>query len=446
MSGRLPSIASRLARALLAWSLAWGLAAGAAVWLSAGHEVDELLDETLAASAQLLVAVLQHHDPAAGTIGDDATIEHFAWQLVDPEGRVRLRAQRAPAVAWQTTPRAGYSEVDGWRLYGLATGREGLMLYAAQTAGERGEARIEVALSAVLAALAIGALGHLWLRARVRAELTPLQTLSSRLGAWPLEGPAGRPAPLGAAERAELAPVHAAVDELGNRLAERLATERAFAAHAAHALRTPLAGIDAQLAVAVREAPPALAARLQRVRGAATRLQSVVSALLALFRSAGGQSTVQAQWQTLESLASRLPLPGLQVITEAGASVRADPDLLAAALSNLLDNALRHGARTVHLTALDGGLGLRLHDDGPGAPPQRLAALRAAFEDSSRTDPAVAADEPVPSSGLGLLLAARVARAHGGSLRLPDSTTGFCVELRLAPTPNPGPQTGGPEH
>ena len=64
-----------------------------------------------------------------------------------------------------------------------------------------------------------------------------------------------------------------------------MAHERAFTAHAAHALRTPLAGMDAQLAVALREAPLALQPRLQRVREASGRLQRVLAALLTLFRS-----------------------------------------------------------------------------------------------------------------------------------------------------------------
>ena len=42
-----PSIAGRLARALMGWALVWGIAVGLAVWLAAGYEVDELLDEAL---------------------------------------------------------------------------------------------------------------------------------------------------------------------------------------------------------------------------------------------------------------------------------------------------------------------------------------------------------------------------------------------------------------
>ena len=53
---------------------------------------------------------------------------------------------------------------ERWRVFGLALGREGRILYVAQTAAERAEAKFEVARSgAVLAALAVGILGYFWL-------------------------------------------------------------------------------------------------------------------------------------------------------------------------------------------------------------------------------------------------------------------------------------------
>jgi two-component system sensor histidine kinase TctE len=205
------------------------------------------------------------------------------------------------------------------------------------------------------------------------------------------------------------------------RLDLRMATERAFSAHAAHALRTPLAGIDAQLAVALRECPPPLGARLQRVRDAAARLQGVVAALLGLFRTSG--PTIRAPVDVVRLLA-RLPVAGLQVQVHADTTVLADADLLAAALVNLLDNALRHGAEQVTVQTTAAG-GLRLDDDGPGVPAQRRQQLQAALD-------AQAYDGV---TGLGLMLADRVARAHGGRLWLPATDQGFAVELHLGPAP-----------
>jgi signal transduction histidine kinase len=292
------------------------------------------------------------------------------------------------------------------------------MLYVAQTRAERAEAQFEVATNAVLAALAVSLLGYFWLRARLRHELAPLQNLSQRLL---VHEPLAPGATLGPAERSELQPVHSAIDQLGQRLSKRLAQERAFTAHAAHALRTPLAGIDAQLAVSLRECPDALRPRLQRVREAAGRLQRVVAALLTLFRSDG---ELEHEAVDLDRLLRQFPLERVQVVVDAALPLRADVDLLAAALANLLDNAQRHGASRIDVST-PAPHTLRLDDDGPGISAERRQALTSALD--------AQAYDVVP--GLGLTLADLVARAHGGRLRLVDPARGrgFAVELALAP-------------
>jgi signal transduction histidine kinase len=428
-----PSIRARLANALALWSVLWGLAVGVAVWQTVAEEVDELLDDSLRGSAELLaglVLTVSGPDAPADRYGGQlpaAEVSTFAWQVVAADGRVLMRSALAPRDPWHAVARAGMSDRPGWRIVGLALGREGRMLYAAQSHAERREARTEVAIGSVLASLAVGLLGHLWLRGRVRAELQPLVTLADRLGAARArpdaadDGTTTRVAPLGDAERLELQPVHEAIDALVARLAARAASERAFAAHAAHALRTPLAGIDAQLAVALRESPPALAARLARVRGAAARLQGVVAALLGLFRTGAAPRRTEID---LPRLLARLPADGLDLAVPEGARLSADADLLAAALLNLLDNAQRHGARHVAFTLPAPGV-LRLHDDGPGLPEPVREALQAALDSQ--------ADEPDAGQrlGLGLVLADRVARAHGGRLRLMPADLGFAVEIDL---------------
>lgn len=416
---RAPSIRVRLANALLVWALLWGLGVALAVGYAAHVEVDELLDESLQSTAAMLASALRIVYPEGGPIptaaplpsSDDA---EFAWQLVAAGGAVIQRSANAPQLPLRAVATPGLSEAGDWRVFGTAMGSDGRMLYVAHTVRERVETRAEVAMSAVLAALSIGLLGHWWLRARVRQELRPLERLSLRLQS---HDPLDSQQALGDAERAELAPVHAAIDQLGQRLARRLQHERAFSAHAAHALRTPLAGMDAQLAVALRESSPAVQQRLQRVRDASTRLQRVVKSLLDLFR-VGGE--VHRSAVDLKSLVAHLPVDGLAVTVQADAAVDADPDLLAAALSNLLDNARRHGARSV-LVSQPKPATVRIQDDGPGATPERLAALREAIRTQDYDG----------RTGLGLMLADLVARSHGGSLHLPDATQGFVIELVL---------------
>jgi signal transduction histidine kinase len=415
-----PSIRRRLSRALLLWSLVWAVAVATAVWQQAEHEVDELLDDTLQTASQSLLPLLSGGVPVpeAGPparLADGESDNHFAWQIVSRDGRVLARSRLAPPAPLHSTPNAGFSNVHDWRVFGNTMGSDGRMLYVAQTRAERLEAKGEVALSAVLATLAVSLLGLLWLRARLRHELEPLQALSRRLAEL---DPADAAVSLGPAERRELQPVHEAIDALGQRLARRLAHERAFSGHAAHALRTPLAAIDTQLAVAQREAPDNLKPRLQRVRDAAGRLQRVVAALLALFRSG---VELQRQRLDLAAVLARLPVDGLALDVEPGLQVHADPDLLAAALLNLLDNALRAGARRVRVSLPAGGC-LRLHDDGPGVAPERRAALQRALDEQAYEG----------RTGLGLMLADMVAREHGGRLNLPPVDAGFAADLCLA--------------
>lgn len=419
---RLPSIAGRLAWTLLGSALLWSVAVSLAVWLAVRHEVGELLDDTLQGAAEAMRPSLSGDGlPPAATGQGPAPSDRYAWQVVahDAQGsaQVLARSTRAPASPLQATPSAGFAETGEWRVFGTALGHDGRMLYVAQSRPEQLEAALEIGFSAALATLAIALLSHLWMRSRAVHELAPLQRLSQRLEQHDLLAPG---ATLGPAERSELQPVHTAIDALAAQLAQRLAQERTFSAHAAHSLRTPLAGIDAQLAVALREAPPELQPRLLRVRSAAGRLQRVVAALLALFRSA---AQIQRVPVDVTALVARLPVPDLAVRVQGAAEVQADADLLSAALLNLLDNAVRHGARHLVLSSPSPQT-LWLHDDGPGVDEARRLALQAVIDSGHQEG----------HTGLGLLLAGLVARAHGGTLRLPAVSAGFAVEMNLGPS------------
>ncbi|MBY0466776.1 MAG: HAMP domain-containing histidine kinase, partial [Burkholderiales bacterium] len=223
------------------------------------------------------------------------------------------------------------------------------------------------------------------------------------------------------------APIRKAVKQLGHRLTRRLENERAFSAHAAHALRTPLAGMDAQLAVALRECPPDVRPRLKQAREAANRLKRVVSTLLTLFRSG-----IEAQWQPLNlaTLLRNVSIDRLEISLTQPADVEADPDLLTAALINLLDNVVRHGGQHVRVQVQTDTRfqTISLHDDGPGVPQERLHELQRAL----------ARQDYAGHMGLGLMMADIVARAHGGYLHIrnADSGPGMTAELTLRRQPH----------
>lgn len=114
-----------------------------------------------------------------------------------------------------------------------------------------------------------------------------------------------------------------------------------------------------------------------------------------------------------------------------GGKLRLRPQAVRRALENLLGNAARH-AKRAQVSLITSGRLVRLvvEDDGPGIPE---AAREAAMEPFQRLD---AARDPNRGGGvgLGLAIAADVARSHGGALRLTDSEAlgGLRAELMLA--------------
>ncbi|WP_448204050.1 sensor histidine kinase [Azospirillum sp. sgz302134] len=110
----------------------------------------------------------------------------------------------------------------------------------------------------------------------------------------------------------------------------------------------------------------------------------------------------------------------------AGLTVRADAVQLGRALVNLGRNAVQAGADAVTVTAerRDGTLALLVADNGPGLPPRARENLFQPFAGSARAG----------GIGLGLAIAREVLRAHGGELRLVESTgagTVFALELPM---------------
>lgn len=422
----LPSIRRRLSRALVVVSLAWGVAVSVVVWLGVRHEVDEILDATLQEAAEVLFGVLLVHADAPPVAGGSLPAppheERIVWQIVGPGPAVLLRSHRAPETPLLAPGARGLHTVaDDWRVHAMPLPDGRRVLLVAQPGDERVEARLEAAQYTAGAALAVGLACALWLSLRVRRELEPLSALSHAVGAYDPLQPGAR---LADPQRAELAPMHGAIVALGTGLGRRVRNERAFTAHAAHALRTPLAGMVAQLATAQRVSPPEAQPMLALARQAADRLRRVVTALLTLFR-AGAE--IHRRPVDLTPLVRQLPIDALDVEVAPAPPLDADADLLAAALVNLLENSARHGARHVRIAALRRGreTHVELRDDGPGVDAQRADALSAAL----------ATQDYEGRTGLGLMLADLVARAHGGQLRLLPGP-GFAVEIVLADAAN----------
>lgn len=432
---RPPSIRGRLVKSLLWISIAFGLLTSVVVWHVIGHEMGELMDQELRETSEIFHNMLATQ-PEVAPGGQGATKhfdyeEHLVWQVVDASsGRVQSRSHKAPQQPLQSVPTEviTWTQDGQWRAFtSVFSQRPRYFLVVAQSRNEREEVHGEVFMYTLMAALSMGLLSALLMNWRIRQELRPLAALGQGVLHYDPLRPDTAPR---TAPRQELRPIEQAISDLGHRLAQRIIRERAFTSHAAHALRTPVAGIDVQLALAIREAPESIRPRLARARDSAGRLGRVMQALLMMFRSG---MEPQRQDVDLRQLIDALAFHDMSISIHQAIPVTADPDLLAAALLNLLDNSHRFNAHAVTITALQEGQDtvLRVQDDGDGCQPHTRARLQQSLQQQ-------AYGEGSAMRGLGLVLADLVARAHGGRTVLPDCATGFTIELRWPSTPPAG--------
>lgn len=382
------------------------------------HEVNELLDSGLQESAELMVALA---DRQVEFMGDGQVIlaaaphdEKVIWQLIDANGLPVIRSHMSPATAINPQRAPGFSNIGGWRVFTTATSRPGFVLQTADSLPERHAIRLSAIALEAAVALVCALVTLTILRRMVRAELRPLRDFAAAVEQ--LDPPAS--SALEPTGREELEPIRASVETLTQRLLIRLDAEKAFSAHAAHALRTPLAGIDVQLALAMREASGPQAQHLHHARTGVARLSAVVSALLRLFRAGGSYQRVPLD---VPGLIRELGFDQLSVTVTGEGELLGDRDLIAAALINLLANAEQHGGQsvTVHYRADEAGFTLCVTDGGAGMPARQRQEMQLAL-DEKRSHPNI---------GMGLELGRLVAEIHGGRLTLPECEDGFRVCL-----------------
>ncbi|MBA4255708.1 MAG: two-component sensor histidine kinase [Polaromonas sp.] len=398
------------------------------VWAVIQHQVDELADAGLQESAELLYGLMLTLDEPmqasmlAVTLPAPAHTEKVIWQRIANNGTLMLRSHHAPETPFFSTATPGMTNINGvWRVFGLPLPGEKGMVYVADHQSERRRARWDATWAAVAITVMMGLGLVAWSRQRIGRELAPLLVLSQALATY---DPSRPKAKLPRVHRQELQPIRKSVIALGRRLSQRIDNERSFSAHAAHALRTPLAGMDAQLAVALRDCPDDMRPRLTQAREAANRLKRVVSSLLTLFRTG-----IEVRWQSVNiaALLAKVNIQHLEVEVLSPSDVEADPDLLAAALINLLDNVVLHGGTqvTVHVQIDTRFQVISLQDNGPGVHAERLQELQHAL----------ARKDYSGHTGLGLMMADMVARAHGGALTIANREVGLSADMTLRHQP-----------
>ena len=429
-------------RITMAFALAMLLTlGGAALFVYLRLRAD--LDEAISASLRSRVAalVLTRGAPSLDGVALEDPEEAFV-QLLSLAGKVQesvgtvrgpslTPADAARAAAAPLTVERHLPGVDGRarllaRATGAPSGDGAAIVVVGQSLNDRNDALGNVissfAIGGAVAILLASATGYLL----ATAGLRPVEAMRRRAREVSLS-PGEEGLPLPAADD-EVRRLGETLNEMLARLRAAFERESRFVADASHELRTPIAVLKIELEGALRLADPQIPAYESLI--AATeecdRLAQLAEDLLVLAGSADGRLPLRPEPTGVPPLltgvrdrfADRAARRGRSVQVRCGPGVvaRADPTRLRQVLSNLVDNALRHGQGDVVLSArhAGGGVEIDVSDEGPGFPADMAGR---AFERFARGQRARSGE----GFGLGLAIVQAIALAHGGHASVVDA-------------------------
>lgn len=286
--------------------------------------------------------------------------------------------------------------------------------------------------------LVVLALAIVWLG--VGRGLRPLNQLSAKVAARTEDDPtpldkAGLPN--------EVEPLVESINQYIGRLRRMQESRRRFFTDAAHQLKTPLAVIQAESELALRETlnePARL--HLTRLNGAVRQAAKGVQQLLSLSRLDNDiqDAGILSPLLRLDKLARSVTLDWSPVARarnidlgfehEGEIEVMGNRELLAELCSNLVDNAIRYAGDgsviTVRVAPTDDGVLLQVTDNGPGIPSHEREAV---FERFYRAQ----TEQYVEGSGLGLAIVREIARVHHARISLDDAHGGGLIVSVIFP-------------
>ncbi len=363
--------------------------------------------------------------------------EDRLWFQVSDRNGARVAGEAAfPAAARGRGARVFDATINGeavrvvqLEVAGDAGVRPASVVRVAETLHKRNALAREILASVVLPQLALVAIVVAIVWVGVSRGLAPLERLRYAIASRghtdlrPLEE---------ASVPGEVRPLVHAMNDLMRRLDSALTLQSRFIADAAHQLKTPVAGLRAQLELLLRENDPErMREALSRQYIGVERLARLVAQLLSLARNepeaarALAMTAVDLNGLALEGTMDWVPEALKKEIDlgfegrDAPVLVHGDAGRLRELLDNLLDNAIRYSppAGRVTVRVFDAPRPtLAVSDDGPRIP---LAERRRVFERFHRL-----LGSEADGSGLGLAIAREIARLHGAEIVLDDDTDG----------------------
>ncbi len=226
----------------------------------------------------------------------------------------------------------------------------------------------------------------------------------------------------------EVARLAGAFNDTADRIEELMRSNRTLLANASHELRSPLARLRMSVEGLSSSASPQVRDELSRN---IHELDQLIDEILIASRIDAGavEAPLHEDVDVVALAAEECARVGADLDARGAVVARADPKLLRRAVRNLIENAARHGGgKDIEVIVEPDGQGARIDvcDSGPGVPEADREKI---FEPFYRLR---GASEAAGGVGLGLSLARKIARLHGGSLVcLPRGGGGACFRLTL---------------
>jgi len=261
-------------------------------------------------------------------------------------------------------------------------------------------------------ALLMAGLAALFLRTQVRG-IARLALAAEKFGMGRDTGPIR---PEGAVEVRRAA---AAFNRMQERVRRFMTQRTTMLAGVSHDLRTPITRLRLALAMQPHVTPEDLA----DMTGDIEEMERLIAIYLNFARGEGSEQAVATDVPALLEdicINARRANASITLSVEEGLVVTLRPEAMRRALTNLIDNAKRHGNHiwvAAHRSAR-GWLNINIDDDGPGIPEAQRKTLLKPFESNAPG-----------GTGLGLAIAHDIIVAHGGFILLLDRP---CGGLRVA--------------
>lgn len=427
------SLQARLAIAIgVSITLLW-LAAAAVTATRVSGEMEEVYDDGLKATAQRILPIARHdlregskkrqygdddHDVdedvrSVKANGEARYGEDVTFVLRDNAGNLLSSSKGADPAIFPPFVKEGFMSTDTHQLYYDASADGKLVIAVAEPLEQRRELSRKMLLGLLLPLLVVIPVSLLVIPFVVRQTLRPVRSLQrglARRGARDLS-----PLPdIGLPS--ELRPISAGINKLLDRLTAAFNAERAFAANAAHELRTPVAGAIAQAQrIRAETKEEQTAHRATEIETTLKRLMRMSEKLMQLARAEGGRlradepsdvrpilKMIIGDFERTGEGRIAIRLPSSPVMS------RLDPDAVGILSRNLIENALKYGAadRPVEVSLSSSGH-LSVANDGPILSPEAKDRLMHRFERGSAK---------LDGTGLGLAIVKAICERTGAPI------------------------------